>query len=242
MPIKTQARLLSLDTSEEGMIRFCLALDDAVTFNPGQYSRVTIMNSEVKDDRGLSRNLTIASRGENSNTVCYATRKGKSAFKKSLANLNTYSVLEFMGPFGNFMSSVDQEHGIFFACGIGIVPVYSMIGNTNYWDKLSEIFVFHLNGGKEDPVFPLSSDIIKIREQGIPFTYVRVDTGNCEVESDINGPFGFETIREFIPAESLKSLRIYISGPHKMVEEIESMLLENGIDQDRVRVEIFTGY
>lgn len=240
MTVKTKAKLISLYTDGDGIIRFCLELGEDIDFNPGQYGRITIEEPEYTDDRGNSRTLTIVSAGSTRKIACFATRSGKSAFKRTLLELEINSALDFTGPFGKFITIGESDACVFIAGGIGITPVAALFHKLPLMEKKPEVIAFHLN--ESNSTFPLKEELHKTSLSLDNVKYVRIVSGKNKIEGVENGNLDSEMIRKHVPEKMMSEAIFYVSGPNSLVKDVKPLLLELGISDERIRVEIFPGY
>lgn len=231
------ALLSSVKTDEPGLIRFCLELNEDISFFPGQYGRVTILEPEYNDERGNSRSFTIASRGDSNRSLCFMTRRGISAFKRTLIISRPGTRLKFLGPFGKFIERDLENPSVFICGGIGIVPVISFLKRVLEAHAESRAVIFHITNHESDPV--LAGKVLDLISRGVHAEYHRIlPRGKLKRP----GKLTFERIMEYADQDMLKDAIFYISGPAHIINHVEPVLSENGISEDRIRVEVFPGY
>lgn len=240
MAVKTEAILTSLDVDSGNIIRFCLDLGSKIEFRPGQYGRLKLTNPKYTDDRGRSRSLTILGYGENRNIVCFATKIGPSAFKRSLLESNIERIIEFTGPFGSFIRPAESHQCIFIAGDIGITPVAAFFRRIPEMEGTVETAVFHIAGQGSE--FPLSEDMKKLESALSSAKYIQIRSSSGKVSGGSMKHLTFEDMKSNLTARGISDSVFYISGPNRLIEDIEPMLLENGIAKERIRVEVFPGY
>lgn len=240
MTLKTGARLVSLLKDEDGTVRFCLELEENIRFTPGQYARVTIAEPKYQDERGNSRTFTLLAYGETERTFWFATRSGPSAFKKSLLECSNGARLEFIGPFGRFIDPEDHRPTVFFAGGIGITPVLAMLYQKAAEKRETDLYLFHV--GKSGSGFPLS-ELAKCAVTDLnTAVYVQVGSQAGSARGVETGKLDLGKIRKYVPEDVIRDAIFYISGPNRLVKDIGPLLLDEGIPEESIRIEIFPGY
>lgn len=239
MAVKTESNLTSTYVDGGGIIRLCIHLGVEIDFRPGQYGRLTIPEPEYTDTRGSSRSLTIVGFGEDRRSVCFATRTGPSAFKRSLFPKNGQKSIEFTGPFGNFIYPLDSSRLVFIAGGIGITPAAAFFGKMGEIENLEEVAVFHIADAFSG--YPLSEDMRKLASETDLAKYFQVPV-RARKDPGWDIPLHFDEMISKLSTGTDPDKVFYISGPNSLVGGLEQMLLENGIKRERIRVEIFTGY
>lgn len=238
MAVKTGAKLSSINVDRQYIISFCLDLDEDVEFSPGQYARVTIKEPKYTDDRGNSRTFTLISHGSTGKQICIATRKGKSALKRTLIESPPGSEMEFTGPFGKFIVMGEENPYVFICGGIGITPALSLLCRLRETDEDKEVFIFHI--GRPAGNYPLSG-LVEEKLTGRQ-KYVRIQGQVSSKKSGETGVPILEAIMDNIPHDYMKKAILHISGPNSLVSSIKPMLIENGVAEESIKVEIFPGY
>ncbi len=240
MAVKTEATLVSLEVDGDDIIRFCLKVGESIDFRAGQYARVTIENPKYTDERGNSRTLTLVSNGESKDRVCFATMIGKSAFKRSLLELDSKSGLVFTGPFGNFVSTDWTRPIVFIAGGIGITPVVALLGKLHEESAESDAVIFHLS--EQGSKFPLSEEALRIISLLANSKYIRISPDGEKIQGVETGRLNAEKLKSHVPDEIMSEAVFHISGPNELVKNVKPMLMEQGVEEERIRIEIFPGY
>lgn len=211
-----------------------------VDFIPGQYLRMYLPH-ENTDDRGSSRYFTIASSPHVKDTVVFTIRIFDSSFKRALYNLQPGDLVEFFGPMGWFL--LPKHEGmekVFLAGGIGVTPFHSLLHFLKDQDLTQPITLFVSFKTKEEMVFYEELQRIAKKNKKIKVIYTLTQERNL---SDWKGEVGR------ISHAMLKKHKIditkpmyYIVGSPNMVAGTREMLLELGIDEEKIEIEDFTGY
>lgn len=210
---------------------------DGFTYEAGQY--VTIELPEAGDDS--SHTFTLAS-APHEERLMIATRVRDSKFKQSLAEMSPGAEIALLGPKGDFTMPADQEiTAVFLAGGIGITPFRSMLQQTRHEDRSDRITVLYSNRRPEDAAFLVELEDLEQSQANVRL----VNTMTSMEESDRE--WTGETCHidaEFIErhVDELDTAVFYVAGPPDMVDDMEDVLREAEIDDDRIISEQFAGY
>ena len=127
---------------------------------------------------------------------------------------------------------------MFIAGGIGIAPFYSMIKHAAETHSPQKIILFYGNQTVGDSAF--LEELMQLPNQHSPFTCVAT---MANPETDWTGETGFITqtmIQKYIP--DIHAPIYYICGSPVMVTTLQELLVEMGIDENKIKVEDFPGY
>lgn len=211
-----------------------------VDFIPGQYLRMYLPH-ENTDDRGSSRYFTIASSPHVKDTVVFTIRIFDSSFKRALYNLQPGDLVEFFGPMGWFL--LPKHEGmekVFLAGGIGVTPFHSLLHFLKDQDLTQPITLFVSFKTKEEMVFYEELQRIAKKNKKIKVIYTLTQERNL---SDWKGEVGRISHAMFKKHKiDIEKPMYYIVGSPNMVAGTREMLLELGIDEEKIEIEDFTGY
>ena len=207
-------------------------------YHAGQYFRVSLP-IENPDERGSSRYFTISS-SPTDEFLTITTRIIQSSFKMKLNSLKPGEKMTFFGPFGDmFQDEEDSTPKIFLAGGIGLNPSHSMlrfIDNKKLNVNFTLVVSFSL---KEEVIFYEELKEIEKRNPTVKIVYA--------LTKEQNSYPGFETrridgnlIKKY--AQDIVGSKFFISGPPVMVEAIENIVKEMGVEEKKIVAENFTGY
>lgn len=196
-------------------------------FTAGQYVTM-LVDTE-------SRDFTIAS-SPWENTFSIVTKSGISLFKKKLFSLALDSFILVKHPAGGFTITDKSTHYVFLAGGIGITPFYSMISDIHKKGLRIPLTLLASFSQKRDIIF--YKELKKIEKENAYLKSVFTlsdDTWNGEV-----GRISKNLISKHI--QEFKSKKYLIAGSEKMVEDSQQILVDMGVDESHIRIDIFTGY
>ena len=210
------------------------------TFLPGQYIE---MKLEIKkaDDRGNTRNFTIASSPTETSFLLITARVVQSAFKETLLNLKSGQNVDFSGPYGNFVfDQNDIRHKVFLAGGIGVTPFRSMALFAKAVGYNHAITLFTSFRVLADTMF---FEAFKGLEETLPtFKFIPTITKPDATDEwpGETGRIDASMISKYI--ENPQNAMYYIVGPQQMVDSMMVAVLSLGVPREQIKFENFTGY
>jgi ferredoxin-NADP reductase len=215
---------------------FFFEAEQQINFLPGQYMYYTLSKLNYKDDRGATRQFTIASSPTENGQLRLTTRiRQESGFKKTLNELPIGSVIKAEGPEGTLIFE-EEEKGpqIFLAGGIGITPFRSMIKYVVDKNIDTPIYLIYSNSDG-DIVFKKEFDEIAKKNPNIKVRYVISGTeGHLDQEK-------IETITTAWKLDQAKPTW-WICGPPPFIDAMEAILSKMKVSSGQIRSEKFTGY
>jgi ferredoxin-NADP reductase len=237
MPIY-KLKLLEKHEVARNTIVFQFEKPDNFTFTPGQYGGFTLINPKETDSNGITRRFSLLSAPED-HFIAIATRIQPSVFKRELQSLPIQHEIKFAGPTGNFTLHTDTNiPAVFIAGGIGIAPFYSMIKHAIAQHSPQQITLFYGNQTIADSAF-----INELTQLSSPQNHFSCVATMANPETNWQGETGFIThtmIRKYIP--DIHAPIYYICGSPVMVTTLQELLVEMGIDEEKIKVEDFPGY
>lgn len=210
------------------------------TFEAGQNCDFTVINPPQTDAEGNMRTFSIINPPQEKNRIMFATRMRNTAFKNSLKIIPLSTKIKVIGPLGNMTLHEDAaKPAVFLAGGIGITPFHSMIADATARKLPHHITLFFSNRSKpataflpdletwaqQNPNFKLVATITDVKDDTWRYETARIDVA---------------LIKKYIP--DLQAPMYYLAGPQGLVQAMKTMLLENKISKDNIRLEEFTGY
>ncbi|MFH0832863.1 MAG: FAD-dependent oxidoreductase [Candidatus Aenigmatarchaeota archaeon] len=216
-----------------GTMAFFLEKPKGFSFNPGQYIILSLINPTETDEKGNSRAFSIASSNFDESIVI-ATRMTGSAYKKNLDAMATGTELAMEGPFGS-LALKDEKPAVLLTGGIGITPFRSIILEEKRKGVPHRVHLFYSNTKTENAAF--LSEFMKIESNNYTFVGTMTDDPQWKGET---GFINKEMLEKYL--HDLNGKVYYITGPPKMVEAMNKMLLDAGINKNDIRIEEFSGY
>ena len=208
------------------------------SFQPGQYGGFTLIAPKETDAGGITRRFSFLSTPEDS-YLSFATRILPSAYKRVLNALPLGSEMKLAGPTGNFILHEDAHiPAVLFAGGIGITPFYSMIRHAAHCAISQKLILFYGNQTIQDTAF--LKELMQLEQDHPHFKcIVTLD----RADENWTGEKGYIThtmIKKYIPDLSIPFY--YVCGAPVMVTALQELLVEMGIDENKIKVEDFPGY
>ncbi|MBI2599801.1 FAD-dependent oxidoreductase [Candidatus Daviesbacteria bacterium] len=209
---------------------FSLILEKPKRFNfyPGQYLDIEL---PVNDPNSSTRAFTISS-SPTENYLTVTTKKGITPFKKFVENIKPGDTVFASHPAGTFVLD-ETESAVFIAGGIGITPFRSMIRYVLDQKLKTPILLIYSNS---DENFPFKDELDRWPKQ-LPNLKVIYHI------SKISGRLNIDKLEKILNLKSLILNHIfYLAGPPNMVDDIEKILIETGVDPLNIRADRFDGY
>lgn len=227
-----------VDIREERGDSWTVALEpdghDGIEFTAGQFAWLTIGPSPFS----LQQNpFTISSSGARDDNRVEFTIKQLGDFTKTVKDIPLGTCAFIEGPFGEFALHKDaQEHGaVFFAGGVGITPVMSMLRTLRDQGRTVPLQLFYANKSPKDAIFMEELEELE-KELNLEIIWIYE-----------NPPEGWEGETGYITSDILDrhkatdngERRYYVCGPGIMMDVVETKLINRGIDGRRVFSERF---
>lgn len=234
-------KLKSREEVAEGTMAFRFERPANWSFKAGQSVDMTLLNPPVTDSEGNTRAFSIAS-APHEDTLIVATRMRDTAFKRTLKSLPLGSEVKIDGPFGNLtLHNNAAKTAVLFAGGIGITPFRSMVFRTARERLPHRIYLFFSNRRPEDA--PFLEELRALEKENPNYKLIATMTQMEKSKRAWNGETGL--INEKMLSKYLKDAAspiYYIAGPPGMVKGLREVLNKQGVDDDDVRTEEFSGY
>lgn len=194
---------------------FIFTPDEPTTWAAGQSIRLEVSGTYEP----LEHRFTISS-APSEGHIAITTRNSGSAYKQSLFTLQPGAMLDAYAIEGNFIWRESTAPHLFVAVGMGITPVRSIIKER-------------INAGLSVPATLLYA----ARE---PIFNHEITTWAQE-----HPEFAAYFLNSHITADDVMATKpqglIYITGPSRMVDELSAALIQNGVAENRLVRDWFTG-
>lgn len=212
--------------SEVASFRFSKPRD--YDFAPGQYLRLSLQTADGPQTKPFTH-----SSAPDDPFVEITTRLSGSAFKQMLASLQQDDRASIAGPAGRLVLPAGARRVTFLVGGVGVTPVRSMLRDAAHraepWEDAA---VFY--GNRDSSCTPFLDEFLGMQHLG-----VRVISVFEHPDPGWQGPVGFitsEIVREHVDP---KTGIFLTSGPPLMVDAMERVLDELGVEQARRMIERF---
>ncbi|MDB5244880.1 MAG: putative Ferredoxin-NAD(+) reductase [Parcubacteria group bacterium] len=236
-----ETRLLASEAIAEGTMLFRLEKPEGFSYIPGQNADFTLIDPKVIDSEGNKRTFSLVSTPSDEHLEI-AVRIRDTAFKRTLQTLPIGSLLTIEGPYGDFMLHENvSRRAIFIAGGIGVTPFMSMIRNATEHSLPHQIVLFSSNRRPEDA--PFLDKLKSLAVQNPNFTFVPISSQAATSSHPWAGERGHIDSAMFARYVIKEELPIYyVAGPAHMTVAIRSILNTDGVSNDDIRTEEFSGY
>ena len=212
------------------------------SYSPGQFTNIELDIADC-DERCNKRNFSLVS-SPTDDYLMFATRAGASRFKQTTETLTNGNQFHLTGPFGRFILNEDERVGaVMLSGGIGITPLHSMIKYATYKQLPKPITLIYSNSTADDIPFKKDLDEYATQNKHFQAHYTVTNTADTPPSGGWTGRKGRidETmIQELIP--NWQICEFYVCGPAQMVIEIKKLLVNMGLDVEKLKSELFTGY
>jgi ferredoxin-NADP reductase/nitrite reductase/ring-hydroxylating ferredoxin subunit len=216
-----------------------------LNYRPGQFSVVDLGTKE--DPKGPTRSFSIASSPTERDAILITTRIRDTPFKQKLSRLEEGTAVKITAPAGKF--TLPQDHSkplVFLSGGIGVTPFRSMIKYATDKQLPLKITMFDSNRNPLNILYKDEFDsCVKINEN-LRIIYTITEEGEKIPSSDWKGERGFideAMLAKYLTKDDLANSIFYICGPPAMLNAMQQLLSkEIEVPQDRIKIEVFTGY
>lgn len=219
-------------TSDVKSFRFPRPADFA--FKPGQFLFVTIKDGQEE----LKKHFSISSSPTDTGYVEFTKRLTGNRFSNVLNALQVGSWARIDGPYGSFTFEGEYAKVAMLTGGIGITPLMSICKYCTDKGLSTDIVVIYSNHTTSEINFRAELEELQARNKNLKVA-ISI-TNNDPSWKGANGRITAEKIRKEIPdyAERL----FLVSGPMSMVQDMVGILKEMGIQQERIKQDLFTGF
>ena len=218
-------------------------------FKPGQWVDLTLVNAPLRDELGNTRTFSIASSPSLGNTrdlrhqrdqLMFVMRSGKSAFKRNLWEISLGTPIQISPATGSFVlpSSIERPI-VFFAGGIGITPMKSMIEWIVREQTGHRVYLFYSNRTPGESAF-LDEFLGWSKKIHLHIIPTVTDIGFDPSWKHERGRIDRVMIERHL--KGVNDALYYIAGPPSFTLSIWQLLYGMGITDDAIRTEEFSGY
>jgi ferredoxin-NADP reductase len=210
-----------------------------VEFTPGQYFFVTLLDPPYDDERGARRHFSVVTSPNERGRLGFCTRLRDSAFKRSLIELPLGGEVEVEEPKGNFLLPEETNQSyVFVAGGIGITVFRSMLRYIAEEDLPHRVTLIYSNRDRDST--PFLDELSELDQAKGNFQLVLTMTEDRSWSGEARR-IGPELLRDHLKGD-LRSYAYLVAGPPPMVNAIMETLSNEGIPEERVSADRFSGY
>jgi ferredoxin-NADP reductase len=214
-------------------------LGEVVDFAPGQYFFVTLPDVGHHDDRGLRRHFTVVTSPNEAGLLGFTTRMRDSAFKRSLTELQVGADVDVEPPKGSFSLPDDTSRPlVFIAGGIGITVFRSMLRYIREEGLPYRVTLVYSNRDRESTAF--LDELLELESESANVRLVLTMTQDPGWEGE-SRKIDAQFLRDYL-GEELNEDTFLVAGPPAMVEAMQEVLGEAGVEEANVVAERYSGY
>ncbi|MFO7811463.1 MAG: ferric reductase-like transmembrane domain-containing protein [Pelovirga sp.] len=204
-----------------------------VSFLPGQFAWLKLANSPFT----LEEHPFSFSSGSMSTTCVEFGIKELGDFTRGIKNIHPGARAFLDGPYGAF--SIDRYPAvgfIFVAGGIGIAPIMSFLRSMAERKDPRPVVLVYADQTWDGLTF--REDIENLKEK-LDLNVVHVLEKPHENWQGERGMIDKELLRSYLPKDSIHR-SIFICGPEPMMQAVQTLLLEFGVEKANIHLERFS--
>jgi ferredoxin-NADP reductase len=235
------ARLISRHEVAERTTAFRFGKPKGFSYTAGQFAEFILPAAKGEKAGEQVHPFTLSS-APHEPFLMLTTRMRDSEFKRRLGAAPIGTELTVKGPFGELVLDTDPGRPtIFLTGGIGVTPFRSMLVDAAHRNSPHRIVMFYSNRRPEDAAF--LDELQRLEKEHPKFSLVATMTQMPKSDRSWKGEVGkidMEMIARHLKGSG--SPVYYIAGPPGMVDGLNEMLREGGVDERSIRTEQFDGY
>ncbi|HZX19503.1 MAG TPA: FAD-binding oxidoreductase [archaeon] len=205
---------------------------EQIPFKPGQFIMIELLRQEKIPKRAYS----ISSSPTRTNFLEITIKEMPDGWiSKILNTVKDGEELNVSGPFGHFVFDEEKMPEIvMLAAGSGIAPFRCFCQYVQDKKLSTKIIFAYANKTTGDIIFEkqLKEFAKKLKNMELILTLSREEKAGYR-----SGRIDEQLIGEIVAKK--KNAYYFICGPPKMVEATKAMLIQNGIEKEKVKVEVF---
>lgn len=235
---KVQIKAVERQTDKAVKISFDIPekLTSEFQYQPGQYLTL----SKTIDGEEVRRSYSICSTpDEDLSIVVKAIAEGVfSNFANQ--NLKAGDSLEVMPPEGHFTLSLDTTSNYCaFAAGSGITPVMSILKSVLKSNDNSKFLLVYGNKSPKETIF--FEELLELQKTYPERLFVENLYSQTREDNAHFGRIEKPTVNYALKNKysGIDFSEYFLCGPEPMIEHVQDVLKENGIDGDKIKYELF---
>ncbi len=236
--IKFETEVLNIIQRTHNVKSFRFRIKEDVDFKPGQFFFVTLKIDETERTKHFSFSNSPTEKGY----VEFTKRITDSEFSKALERLKAGDWARLKMPYGSFTFEGEYEKIAFLSGGIGITPIRSICKFATDSMLPTDMVLLYGNNREEDIIFRQDLDNMQSVNKNLRIVYTLTSSDiDRKIWKGRTGYIDDTMIKEEMPDYTERIF--YICGPPRMVESLINILRNKlGVQQDKIRIENFSGY
>jgi len=211
------------------------------TFIPGQFGGFVLNHPDEKQAKNKIRSLTLVN-PPYASEIMFATRIRDSVYKNFLMQMPLGTELKLNAAFGSFTLHKDTAIPAVYICGgIGVAPARCVALQATKDQLQQKIVLFYSNRRPEDA--PFFHELIELQQENPYYQCIATMTNIQDSEISWQGETGYidhAMLARYIPDLTLPIY--YVCGPSRMVVAVRKILLDAGVEEEKIQTEEFPGY
>lgn len=206
---------------------------DGIDIQPGQFAWITLGRSPFQiREHPFSFSSSADGDGELRFTI-----KEAGDFTSRLGELEPGTRAYVDGPYGAFSYERAQAEGfVFLAGGIGISPMLSMLHTLADRGDRRPTWLFYANPAWDD--IAIHDELAELAGR-LDLEVVLVLEDPPDGWSGGTGFISGELLDEHLPAAAARRYQYFVCGPDPMMDAVEGLLLDRGVDHGHIALERF---
>ncbi len=232
-----KSRLIEIIQRTASVQSFRFALPERIDFTPGQFLQV-IFDEVNRENKELNKYLSLSC-SPTKEYIEITKRISQSSFSQRLLQLKPGDEVLIKVPLGGCVFQEDYKKIAFLIGGIGITPIISIIEYIVEKKLDTTVTLFYSNRTDDDIAFKKELDGWQKINKNIRVFYTVTECPPKD-KTCVFGHIDKKLLSE--KACNLEQAIIYIFGPPRMVEAMQSLALELACKKDNIKTEKFIGY
>ena len=236
-----EAALVGRELVADQTMAFHFAKPADWAYRAGQFIDITLLDPPETDAEGNTRGFSVSS-APGEDVIMITTRLRDTAFKRVLRTMPLGTPAKIEGPFGDLRLHHANRPAVVLTGGIGITPFRSILAQAIMDGGLPyRVVVFYANRAPEDAAFLDDLTDFARRDPNLMFvpTMSNMSASGRAWDGE-RGRIDGQMLGRHLAG--VVGPIYYLTGPPGMVHGLRTMLVNEGIDEDDIRTEEFTGY
>lgn len=232
-------QLVRRELIAEDTMAFHFARPEGYDYQAGQSCQLTLIDPPTSDDKGSTREFTIAS-APHEPELMIAMRLRDSAFKQVLRDAPIGTAVQISEADGDMILHRDATRpAVLIAGGIGITPFLSMLRHVARESLQHPISLFYSNWRPDLAAF--LPELEQLRQTQPQYRLIATMTdGSAQPWSGQTGVVDAELLKQHLP--DLTGPVYYVAGPPPMALAMLDLLQDLGVVDDAIKSAEFYGY